>query len=181
MFGIKKPAADDIDTDEAISDDIVDSSAPDEIDLSLPVTENGTDEGSPEESAPEEITDSAPEKSEEPIASAPEIAEEPVMTKGACLSDAAKLFFSNDMFHDFVAVTILQFLSLVDIADPGQRRGAIIALKLGEDGLHARFRLASSFLHLQEMYGLSIGQPQLVNDSKLYMTKLSEMKAWLGI
>lgn len=89
--------------------------------------------------------------------------------------------FGSDDFHAFIAKNVIKFLSIMDIADEGRRRAAIISLHLGEEGIVERLELAEAFFALQVAYGLDAGITNLVEESAYYTDKIAAMKQWLGL
>lgn len=96
----------------------------------------------------------------------------PVVTQGKTLPTA---------YETYLKAQIFDFLSIIDIANTHERRAIVVALKLGEEGLKKKIKIAAAYIDLQTDYSISAGIQELLEESKKYAAKLTAMKQWLNI
>lgn len=87
--------------------------------------------------------------------------------------------FIDPSFIQYLEEDILNFLTIIDIPNTGDRSAAIIALHLKEEDLRLRFTSASALIHLQMEYARGINNEALYDQAVVLHAKCSAFKKWL--
>jgi hypothetical protein len=88
---------------------------------------------------------------------------------------------ANVSYADWSEQTVNAFLDLADIADGTARRNALVAMKMTEEKLNARFNLCKAALDLDFEYATTIGDTDGLAYVAKYRAKMAAIKAFIGM